>query len=567
MGRFRHRILTSISFRLFILNALLVFLPVGAFYFLDTYESQLLGSLEHALVQQGRIFSAVLSETPVVDAGIARRTLVNLERRTAARIRVIDGDGTLIADSSSLDGAGIGPEAGFMSAADPPTGPAAEPRTEVPEIRRVDPYEEDSSLPPRQRPIYRIASYPVRLYRRVFAPPRPPVRADRFYSGGDYLAGGEVQKALAGEYGAATRISGGDQVSVTLYSAIPVRYGESITGVVLVSQSSYRILQDLYELRIQIFLIFLVSLGASLLITLFFGMTISRPIKRIKNEAEAIVDSRGRLKRHFTAGRKRDEIGDLSRALEEITTRLKHHIAFIEGFASDVSHELKNPLASIRSALELAFDTGDEEIKKKMEGLIYRDLARMEARITRIKELSLLDARLQSEEKREVDLIGIAKGVVESAKLRRPRGTDPVRYRIDAQCPRAPVSAVPERLVQVLENLLDNAEGFSPPGGRITVGIEDSGDFIILRVEDEGPGVFADKEEAIFDRFVSLRRNPSAGTAGDHAGLGLSIVKTITEGYGGTVRVDSARAKGAAFILEFPRAGAYGQNTVGTERN
>ena len=557
MRRFHHRILTSISFRLFILNALLVFLPVGAFFFLDTYESQLLRSLEHALVQQGRIFSALLSETPEVDTDLARRTLINLERRSAARIRVIDGTGNLLADSSSLSGREAGPAA----------GPAV-PSSEAPGTSRDRTYEEaDSSLPPRQRLIYRIASFPVRLYRGTFAPPQPPSRADSFYSGGNYFDGTEVRRALAGEYGAATRISGGDQVSVTLYSAIPVMNGERVTGAVLVSQSSYRILQDLYELRIQIFLIFLVSLGASLLITLFFGLTISRPIKRIKNEAEAIVDSRGRLKRHFAAGRKRDEIGDLSRALEEITTRLKHHIGFIEGFASDVSHELKNPLASIRSAVELAFDTDDEEVRKKMAELINRDLSRMETRITRIKELSLLDARLLSEEKRVVDLTEIVAGVVESARLSCPPGPRGVSYRIEAGCERAPVAASPERLVQILENLLDNAAGFSPPGGVITVALEDSGESIILRVEDEGPGVVKGKEEVIFDRFVTIRRDPSSGTAGAHAGLGLSIVKTITEGYGGTVRVRPGRTKGAAFILEFPRTskGAYGQNSVGAE--
>ena len=126
---------------------------------------------------------------------------------------------------------------------------------------------------------------------------------------------------------------------------------------------------------------------------------------------------------------------------------------------------------------------------------------------------------------------------------------------------RAPVSAAPGRIVQVLENLIDNAEGFSPPGGTITVAIEESGESIILRVEDEGLGIPAGKEEVIFDRFVTLRR--------DHTGLGLSIVKTITEGYGGTVRLESGRKKGAAFILEFPQKGkgAYGAKDLGTPGN
>jgi two-component system sensor histidine kinase ChvG len=211
--------------RLLAFNLLLVFLPVAGFLYLDTYERQLLRSLEHALAQQARVLAASLSGRGPLAPTAAEAPLRALQGRHEARFRIVDPEGRLLADSSRL---GTGE----------PAAPCGRPR--LPVVPHAE------SLP-----LYRLASFPIRLARRLFAPPEPPYESGEFSSGAGTLLGEELRAALAGGYGAATRISAGGQRSVTLYSAVPVMHEESVAGAVLVSQSTYRILRDLYELRLR----------------------------------------------------------------------------------------------------------------------------------------------------------------------------------------------------------------------------------------------------------------------------------------------------------------------------
>lgn len=211
--------LSRITVRLLIFNILIVFLPVAALLYLDTYEQQLLRALEHALVQQGRILASALAGQNPLQPDSARRILQQLEQRHEARLRIVDPKGRLLADSSRL-----GPRRDEVTAA----GANAE-----------------DVVPAEQRLLYLIATYPVQLYRRLFRPPEPPFEPAEFYINTSILMGPEIQEALEGRYGALTRISTGGQRSVTLYSAIPIRSEGSVVGAVLVSQSTYRILRDL----------------------------------------------------------------------------------------------------------------------------------------------------------------------------------------------------------------------------------------------------------------------------------------------------------------------------------
>lgn len=509
------RLASRISIRLLAFNVLLVFLPAAGLLYLDTYEEQMLRAQESAMVQQGRLLAAALSSPDGIDSWEAERILLELKRRQQARLRVVDREGKLVADSSRL-----GPERESAAAEEPPAG--------------------------RQGWLYELGALPFRLYRRLVRPVSSELDSGDYYSGVERLLGPEIQAALAGRYGAATRISGG-QRSVTLYAAIPIRYGRRVTGVALVSQSTYAILQALYAVRRDIFLVVLASVAVAAVLSLLVSTTIARPLRRLSAEAWAITDRRGRLQRSFRASGRRDEIGDLSRALEQLTNRLREHVAFVEAFASDVSHELKNPLASIRSATELLAEVEDPAERRRFLSLVEREVARMEKLLSAVREASVIDARLEDEERSVLDLRALLDCVLEGYRVRTDGG---IAFDLRCEEPSLFVQGAPDRLTQVLENLLDNAVSFSPRGGTIRVELERKSGSVRATISDEGPGVAPEHAERIFQRFFTYR--PGHEQNG-HVGLGLPIAKAILEGHSGTISA-LARPGGASFEICLPAA-------------
>ena len=310
--------------------------------------------------------------------------------------------------------------------------------------------------------LYRIASFPVRLWRRYLRPPQPPPDSEEFYSGARVLDGPEIADALSGNYGAETRITSGQQ-SVTLYSAIPVRRQDRVTGAVLVSQSTYRILSDLYALRLDIFRLFLWSIVTAIVLSLLVSATITVPIRRLRDQARALLDPRGRFRGGFTPSRARDEVGELSRGLGALTARLERQVRLLESFASDVSHELKNPLASIRASAEIAQASADPVERAGKLDMVLEDVSRMERLLVGVREISRIGSGAAEESQAEPVVIKtIAQRVAAAARLRRRR--EDVSYDVRGDDAAVYVPAV--RLQQVLENLLDNAAGFDPLSAR-----------------------------------------------------------------------------------------------------
>jgi two-component system sensor histidine kinase ChvG len=377
--------------------------------------------------------------------------------------------------------------------------------------------------------------------------PKPDLASADFYSKDKPLMGPEIKAALGGRYGATTRYSIGEQrQSIIIYSAIPVRSREKVVGVVLVSQSTYRLLLDLYEVRMGTIKVFLICIVLAVVLTLFLSSTIGRPLRRLRNEAEALLDTRGRLMRPFRPTRRLDEIGDLGRTLHELTERLEAHIQFIESFAADLSHEFKNPLASIRSAAEIALEAGDKKERVKFLDMVIRDVARMERLLTGTREITQLDVSLAKEPREEVKLGPLVEHILAGARLREK---DLV---FELQAPEKPVSVAgrEERLAQVLENVLDNAIGFSPERGVIRLTLAAIDRQAVVRIEDEGPGIPDEHREKIFSRFFTFR--PASAHHSLHTGLGLSIVKVIVQGYGGTVFARNRETGGACFEITLP---------------
>jgi two-component system sensor histidine kinase ChvG len=507
-------------------NVLLVFLPIASFLYLDTYEQQLLQSLEHALVQQGRVLASALSERGSLEPDEAQHILRQLKQQHEARMRVVDHNGKLVSDSAIL-------------------GPRKEDLTVSTDASE----EEDTREDARSSFLYRLASFPIRLFRRFFRPPTPPLEIDEFYLNSGILLGSEVREALKGRYGAVTRISSGGQRSVTLYSAIPIWNAERVIGAVLISQSTYRILRDLYVLRLEVFRIFLISITAAVIISLLLSITIARPLRRLQYQARKILDHRGRLQGHFILCRQPDEIGALSQALQELTLALERHIRFIESFASDVSHEFKNPLASIRSATEIALQADNPEDSTRFLDIIQREVVRMEHLLSGVREISLIDSRLEEEDRQHVDVADLANLIVEAFRFR----DNPKQIKFVVQSPpdeEIKVFLSPERLTQVLENLLDNAVSFSPSRGLVELSISKQEEQAVICVVDRGPGIPSQHMEKIFDRFFSFR--PAGTRKENHSGLGLAIVRALVEGYGGSITVLNDDSGGACFKIKLP---------------
>lgn len=520
------RLVARLTVRLLAFNLLLVFIPAAGLLYLDTYERELLDAQERAMVQQGRVLSAALSERGTLAIEDVERILTSLHSRLESRIRVVDADGRVLGDTSRL-------------------GPR----------RPEPPREARAAAAGRSSWLYRAGAALYGLVRRVVpAPPEPPVEPKEPVSVDGRLTGREVRAALEGRYGTTVRATPGGQRSVTLYSAIPIVNRGRPTGAVLVSQSTYRLLQDLYVVRLGIFRVCLASVAVAIVLSLLVATTIARPLRKLSEEAAAILDRRGRLKGSFRLSRRADEIGDLSRALHDLTRRLEEYQRFLESFAADVSHEFKNPLASIRSAAEALAESDDPAERRRFLEMAQGEVRRMERLLSDLKEMTRVDARLETESGETVSLNGLLERICEGYRLRRT----PVRFELEPPAEAIAVRASAERLAQVFENILDNAASFSPPGAavRVRLGRDHGGAWVTI--SDEGPGIPPEHLPRIFDRFFTWRP-ASASNAREHTGLGLAIVRTIVEGYGGSVTVASEPGRGATFTVTLPasRTGVY----------
>ena len=513
------RFLSSISIRLLAFNLLLVFLPAAGVLLLDTYESHLLEAQEQTMGQEGRLLAAALEATGRLESTDARSILLHLGMRHIARLRVVDHDSQVIADSSAL-------------------GPRREPDT---------PSTGTTPNSDRERPLYRVFMLPVRAARWLGGqspeetpPPRPF----------DELPITAIRQALEGRYGAATLIRptiGRD--TVELHIAIPIRIDGQVAGAVLVSQSTWRVMNTLYAVRLDIARVVLISLVVAGALSLLLGLTIARPLARLRRRSEEILDRRGRLMGGFEAGNRRDEIGDLERALAELTRRLEDHLKATESLASDLSHEFKNPLASIRATTEVALDENDPEVRVQMLENIQTDVARLERLLSGAQEISRIEMQIEREDREQVPLGVLLEGIQEAFRRRRLDHGPAVTLNIPDHDVR--IWASGDRLLQVFENLLANAVSFTPTDREVVVSMETLDDWAEVTISDDGPGIPPEHLDRIFSRFFSYRPGTNPGRG--HMGLGLAIVKAIVEGYGGTITAENRTQGGARFIVRLRR--------------
>ncbi len=294
-------------------------------------------------------------------------------------------------------------------------------------------------------------------------------------------------------------------------------------------------------------------IALSLLLSIFLARTIVRPLRRLAIAAHRVRLGRSREVNVPRLPSRTDEIGLLARAVSDMSQSLRQRIDNMEAFAADVTHELKNPLASLRSAMEGLDRVHEPDLRHRLIEIAREDVGRLDRLINDISEAARTDAELARAEFERVDLGPLIEQLVSSWESRRETG-DP---RIAFARPRkdsAVVMGKPDRLARAINNILDNAVSFSPPGGLVEIAAARVGDEVKVRVDDEGPGVPPESREAIFNRFHSIR--PEGENFGRHSGLGLAIAEAIVKGHDGEIDVhdrDDAPS-GARFTIRLPAA-------------
>ncbi len=361
----------------------------------------------------------------------------------------------------------------------------------------------------------------------------------------------EVVNAAKGYKSSMVRINERGEVIVSV--AVPVQRFRAVRGALMLQTQGADIDDVLAAERLAIFKVFLVAAGVMIVLSFLLAGTIAGPVRRLAEGAQQVRRRiRSRVEIPDFSGR-RDEIGHLSGSIRDMTSALYSRIEAIERFAADVAHELKNPLTSLRSAVETLPLAKTEESRARLLEVIQHDVKRLDRLITDISAASRLDAEMQRQDAQRVSLTTLLTTVVGVANERRDDGVT-VKLIFDGGGPSAfTVLGNNSRLAQVLDNLIDNARSFSPPGSIVRVTCRRSKEDIDIIVEDEGPGVAPDAIDKVFERFYTDR--PDHGF-GQHSGLGLSISKQIAEAHDGRIWVENRLGEPAAPGEEPPVLGA-----------
>lgn len=412
-------------------------------------------------------------------------------------------------------------------------------------------------LPPLTPESVSIVDRLTAFFNRLLLPTNLPLYREA--PGGSGTIYPEVMNALTGVRSAVVRVTDKGELIVSV--AVPVQRSRAVLGVLLLSTQAGDIDKIVHAARLAIMRVFGVAALGTVVLSLLLSSTIANPLRRLS--AAAIRVRRGSKEREeipdFSS--RQDEIGNLSIALRGMTTALYDRIDAIESFAADVSHELKNPLTSLRSAVETLPLARNEDSKKRLLDIILHDVRRLDRLISDISDASRLDAELARTDAKSVDMEKLLGDLVEiSRQIRSSKKPVQLNFIVDRKDnPKAKfiVSGHDLRIGQIVTNLIENARSFVPDqGGLITVRLTRSRTRCIVNVEDNGPGIQAEDIDRIFERFYTDR--PDSEGFGQNSGLGLSISRQIAEAHNGSLKAENMSdtttgiPQGARFILSLP---------------
>jgi two-component system sensor histidine kinase ChvG len=527
--------------RILLVNLLPLAVLLVALLYLDQYQDGLIEAEISTLREQARIFANALGEAAVREdepenphlvPELARPLLRRLTEPTPnAQARLYAPDGIVLADSRVREG----PSGAVVTE---PLPPAVDRGRILGLVGRV--YDDLLSLLP----------HGARGLTRLREGAQP--------TGSDWAPNvPEELKQVASTQGRSidpyVRRSDDGRLLVTV--AEPVSRNRRIVGAVVLIREAREVDDSVLAVRLSILALFAVALALTVMLSWYLSLTIARPILRLAGAAAGMREGRGRsgtVPEGLTA--RTDEVGELARSLSDSARALWTRMDAIERFAADVAHEIKNPLSSIRSAIETLRRIEDPVKQRRLTAIIAEDVARLDRLISDISDASRIDAELSRVATEPVDVAPILAALVEIDDATRD-DTDP-RLVLDLGEGRLVVQAVEDRLVQVLRNLIGNAQSFSPEGGRIMLRARLDGPMVEIAVDDQGPGIPEAKLENIFERFYSER--PQGERFGQHSGLGLSISRQIVEALKGRISAENRRGEygrieGARFIVRLPK--------------
>lgn len=553
---FGHAVFSSLTRRILFFNIAATVVLVGGILYLNQFREGLIDARVESLLTQGEIIAGAISASASVDTNsitIDPEKLLELQagqsitpvpndedldfpidpdrvapvlRRlispTRTRARLFDADANLLLDSRHLYSRG--------------------------QVLRFD-------LPPVEQESVSWNDRIVGLFNRMLQQRNLPVYREA--PGGDGSIYPEVMNALTGVRGAVVRINDKGELIVSV--AVPVQRFRAVLGVLLLSTQAGDIDKIVHAERLAIMRVFGVATLVNILLSLLLSSTIANPLRRLA--AAAIRVRRGAKQREEIPdfAYRQDEIGNLSIALREMTTALYDRIDAIESFAADVSHELKNPLTSLRSAVETLPLAKSDDAKRRLTEIIFHDVRRLDRLISDISDASRLDAELARTDSTPVDLRVLLGNLVDiSRQIRNGRKPVEINLTVDAKGAKQDfiVNGHDLRLGQIITNLIENARSFVPDdSGRVSIRLSQSRGRVNVTVEDNGPGIQAEDIDRIFERFYTDR--PEGESFGQNSGLGLSISRQIAEAHNGTLRAENivdarGAVKGARFVLSLP---------------
>lgn len=500
----------SLTARILAVNMFALALMAGGLFFLDSYRARLISERQAFAETQ---LALVRDTLPLVTKTQRNTVLMQFARREKLRVRVYGEDGVQTFDSFDVA---------------------------KPSYALIDPDKE----PLRKQ----LAGGIDRIFDFLVASP-------------DLGLFAEPITDKAGSWSELLRIEGKDtesrvQLANDLTHMIVAGSRSADGSGYLLSTANPRDIRALVRAeRFSIGMFILLVLGISVLLSLFLARTIVRPLQHLARAAVKVRLGRAPEVHVPRLPERRDEIGMLARALSDMSISLRQRIDATESFAADVAHEIKNPLASLRSALDGIDGVKQPELRRQLMDIAHADVLRMDRLISDISDASRIDAQLAKAKFEPIDLGDMIDQLLAARESRNADGDITIAF----ARPRRGIALIMGedlRLERVLTNLLDNAVSFSPSSGLVEVSATRSGDDVVIRIMDQGPGIPPNEREAVFRRFHSER--PSSENFGRHSGLGLAIARTIIEGHHGSITVHDRddSGSGACFQIMLPAAGS-----------
>ena len=496
----------SLTARILAVNIFVLALFGFGLFFLDSYRGRLIDGRQYEVARDVELIS---SSFDMIAPNDRAAFLARFGKLNNARIRVYDNAGRKMLDSFAIA---------------PPTYEMRDPKAE--------PWQKQAA-----RSIDKAFDFLVGAKRfSTFVEPE----IDR---AGEWS---EITKTRPGQITSITRLA--PDLTYMVSAATFTQRGQL---AILLTSNARDIRANVRDERFRVGVFFLLVLGIGITMSLFLARTIVRPLQHLANAAIKVRLGRAQEVTVPRLPSRRDEIGMLARALSDMSTALRQRIDATEAFAADVAHEIKNPLASLRSALDGMDHVKNEGLRGELMDVAKADVQRMDRLISDISEASRVDSQLA---KAKFELIDVGDMVEQLLHAREHRGHDG-NVQIAFARPRRGVAVIlgeDMRLERVLNNLIDNAVSFSPPTGIVEISATRTDREIIIRVTDQGPGVPVSERQDIFRRFHTER--PPSESFGKHSGLGLAIARTIIEGHEGTIEVRDREdgAQGACFEIAIP---------------